>query len=125
MPDLQICFNSQLFQESQLFQGVLVALVVVFITCSFYHHEHGLCSMFHYAGIMLNTPLCWHYARYSIMLALCSVLHYAGIMLNMLLALCMMLPNTPPIDVCIQKYASRIYSCNFSEQGSLLEQIVL
>ena len=29
MPDLQICFNSQLFQESQLFQGVLVALVVL------------------------------------------------------------------------------------------------
>ena len=53
---------------------------------------------------MLNTPLCWHYARYShyagimlnssIMLALCSILHYAGIMLDMLLALCLMFPNT-------------------------------
>jgi len=77
--------------------------------------------MFHYAGIMLE--LCFNYAGIMLNVPLCW--HYAGIVLNMLLALCLMLPNTPAIDVCIQKYASRFYSCSFSEQGSLLGRIVL
>ena len=78
------------------YAGIMLDIPIMLALCSICFDYAGIMlNVPYYAGIMLDTsimlvlcsilPLCWHYAWYF---------HYAGIMLDMLLALCLMLPNT-------------------------------